>query len=190
MHDEEESVFDRLWDRVIEPFNFIAPVFIVKQPESLTIVDYRPTLMMFLTALGLLGSVSGFAYFLIKYGFSDSLLLWVTAIPAVVCAALMFRGTIREYYYFDKTNDKYFFNRQFIHRKEVIEGAISQFTGARVKTERNEETNSYYVVLEQEGMFLTGVSEQILREDVPIFNSFSNESRIANAISAYLHSKS
>ena len=38
-------------------------------------------------------------------------------------------------------------------------------------------------------MFLTGVSEQILREEVPIFNSFDRESDIANAISDFLPAK-
>ena len=45
------------------------------------------------------------------------------------------------------------------------------------------------VVLQQEGMFLTGVSEQRLREEVPIFNTHAREARIANAISGFLASK-
>lgn len=56
-------------------------------------------------------------------------------------------------------------------------------------TETNEGSESHYVVLKQEGMFLTGVSEQILREELPLFNSFDRESDIANAISSYLPSK-
>jgi hypothetical protein len=35
-------------------------------------------------------------------------------------------------------------------------------------------------------MFLTGVAEQTLRENVPIFNSFWNESEIANAMTAVI----
>ena len=108
---------------------------------------------------------------------------------AIVCLALSFRGTIREVYFFDKTTDTYAFVRQFIHRKEIIEGSLSQFTGAYVKTQTNDESESYFVVLNQEGMFLTGVSEQTLREAVPIFNSFAREADIANAISAFLPSK-
>jgi len=72
----------------------------------------------------------------------------------------------------------------------VIEGSMSQFTGAYVKTEETDETKSYFVVLKQEGMFLTGVNEQTLREVVPIFNSYDREARIANAITKFLSSKS
>ena len=64
-----------------------------------------------------------------------------------------------------------------------------QFTGGYLKTERNDDSETYYVVLKQEGMFLTGVSEQTLREEVPIFNSFDREARIANAISSFLPTK-
>jgi len=38
-------------------------------------------------------------------------------------------------------------------------------------------------------MFLTGVSEQTLREELPIFNSYDRESGIADAISSFLHAK-
>ena len=120
---------------------------------------------------------------------ADSFGLWATGILAAVCAVFLFRGTIREVYYFDKETDSYAFVRQFIHRREVIEGALSQFTGAYVKTERNDDSETYYVILRQEGMFLTGVEEQKLREAVPIFNSFDREAQIANAISGYLSTK-
>ena len=38
-------------------------------------------------------------------------------------------------------------------------------------------------------MFLTGVEEQTLREEVPLCNSFKREASIANAISSYLSRK-
>ena len=79
--------------------------------------------------------------------------------------------------------------RQFIHRREVIEGALSQFTGAYVKTDSNNDGENYYVILKQEGMFLTGVSEQTLREELPIFNSYDREAGIAEAISSFLHTR-
>jgi hypothetical protein len=66
---------------------------------------------------------------------------------------------------------------------------MSQFTGAYVKTESNEDGESYFVVLKQEGMFLTGVNEQTLREVVPMFNSFEKEAGIANAIDGFIHSQ-
>lgn len=189
MFEDDESVFDRLWQQISGRFGFIAPVWIVNRTESLTIIDYRPTLLMFLTATGFV--VLAIAFFLLLFWFTttDSLILWVTGIPAIACAFFLFGGTIRESYYFDKTTDEYVFVRQFIHRKEVIEGALSQFKGAYVKTETVEDDECYYVVLKQDAMFLTGVDEQTLREKVPIFNSFSNETRIANAISDFLSSK-
>ncbi|MEP6789578.1 MAG: hypothetical protein ABJB40_14155 [Acidobacteriota bacterium] len=66
---------------------------------------------------------------------------------------------------------------------------MSQFTAAYVKTETDEDSSTYYVILKQEGMFLTGVSEQTLREVVPLFNSFEREASIANAISEVLSSE-
>jgi len=186
---DEESVFDRLWSLICERFEFLAPVWIIQRPETLTILDYRPTFFMALTAAGfvILGVSCVFLFFKIATAFSFG--LWALAAPGIACVVLLFRGTIREAYYFDKTTDSYAFVRQFIHRKEVIEGSLSQFTAAYVKTETNDDSARYYVVLKQEGMFLTGVSEQNLREELPIFNSFDNEARIANAISGFLPSR-
>lgn len=182
------SVTERLSDLIWERFGFLAPVWVVKRPETLTIVDYRPTLMMFLSVAGFLFFGAAFIFLFIKFGMIDSFGFWAVALIAAVFFILSFRGTIRETYFFDKTKASYAFVRQFIHRKEVIEGAMSQFTGAYVKTERSDDTDCYYVILKQEGMFLTGANEQILREELPIFNSFDNESDIANAISEFLSS--
>jgi len=187
---DDYSSFERIWQMVWERFGFIIPLRIIDRPETLTIIDYRPTGMMFLTVAGftLLGAL--FIFFLLKIECAvDSFGIWALGIFALICLGLSFSGTIREVYFFDKTTDTYAFVRQFIHRKEVIEGALSQFTGAYVKTQTNDESESYFVVLQQEGMFLTGVSEQTLREAVPIFNSFDRESDIANAISSFLPSK-
>jgi hypothetical protein len=186
---DEESVFDRLgamiWDRV----GSIIPLWIISRPESLTIIDYRPTLTMFLTLTGFVVLAISFVLIFLKIDMAVSSGLWAIGILAAACVVFLFRGTIREVYYFDRTTDSYAFVRQFIHRREVIEGAMSQFTGAYVKTEENDDSRSYFVMLKQEGMFLTGVGEQSLREEVPIFNSFDREGRIANAISSFLHSK-
>lgn len=189
MFEDNESVFDRLWERISERFGFIAPVWIINRTETLTVIDYRPTLLMFLTAIGFVFLTILFFLLLFGGNGTDSPGLWATGIPAIACAAFLFSGTIRESYYFDKTTDKYAFVRRFIHRKEVIEGALSQFTSAYVKTETVDDGECYYVVLKQEGLFLTGVTEQLLREKLPIFNSFSNEARIANAIARFLSSE-
>jgi len=180
------SVTERLSDLIWERFGFLAPLWVVKRPETLTIVDYRPTLMMFLSVAGFLFFGTTFVFLFIKFGMVDSFGFWAIGLIAAGCLIPTFRSTIRETYFFDKTRDSYAFVRQFIHRKEVIEGSMSQFTGAYVKTQRNEDTNCYYVILKQEGMFLTGVNEQTLREELPIFNSFDNEADIANAISEFL----
>lgn len=187
--EDEGSVFDRLGTMISDRFGFFIPLWIINRPESLTIIDYRPTFTMFLTFAGFVVLAISFVLVFLNIDTAASFGLWAMGIPAAACVIFLFRGTIREVYYFDKTTDSYAFIRQFIHRKEVIEGAISQFTGAYVKTEENDESRSYLVMLKQEGMFLTGVSEQPLREEVPIFNSFDREARIANAISSFLPSK-
>lgn len=187
---DEESVFDRLFGKIWDRFGFIIPLRIIRRPETLTILDYRPTLLMFFTVFGFVVLAISFVLLFFDFYTVDPFVLWTIGIPAAASVFLLFRGTIREVYYFDKTKDSYTFVRQFIHRREVIEGALSQFTGAYVKTVTGDESESYFIVLKQEGMFLTGVSEQTLRDEVPIFNSFDRETRIANAISSFLLSKS
>ena len=188
MFDEDQgqgSVFDRLSELISDKFSFIAPVWIIDREETLSIVDYRPTLTMFLAiAAFVIVLVASVLLFFSYWDLGSNLL--VLAAPFLVCVFFLFRGTLREVYVFDRPSDSYFFTRQFVHRKDVIEGAMSQFTGAYVKTETNDESESYFVVLKQEGMFLTGVSEQALREVVPIFNSYDREARIANAIDRFI----
>jgi len=194
--DDEESVFDRLWAQLIgDKFGFLVPLWIARRPESLTILDYRPTMFMFATTTGFIIFAVLFGFYFYRFGTAETIGLWATGIPALVCFVLTFRGTIREAYYFDKTKDSYALVRQFIYRRDVIEGSLSQFTGAYVKTETNYNSDSngtsksYFVVLQQEGMFLTGVTEQTLREETPIFNTYDREASIANAISGLLASK-
>ncbi len=189
MDDEGYSPFEGIWRWFREKFGFVIPLRIIRRPESLTIFDYRPTFIMFLAmALSLFLGVS-LVLLIFKFDIVDSFAMWAIGLFLAACIAFMFRGTVREVYNFDKTSDSYTFVRQFIHRREVIQGSLSQFTGARVKTVSDDESESYYVVLDQEGMFLTGVNEQTLREEVPIFNSFDSEARIANAISGFLSAK-
>lgn len=192
MYDDPDgySPFERIWHMIWDRIGFIIPLRVIRRPETLTIVDYRPTGLMLLTVAGFLGFAAVFVLLFFKIDtVVDSFGFWTVGFFALVCLGLSFRGTIREVYFFDKTTDTYAFVRQFIHRKEVIEGSMSQFTGAYVKTQTNDESESYFVVLKQEGMFLTGVTEQTLREAVPIFNSFEREADVANAISAFLPSK-
>jgi len=187
--DGEDSVYDRLGEMVWDRVAVIFPLRIIRLPEGLTILDYRPTFVMAATVAGFV--VLSVSFVLLFFGIDRgaSLALVALGAPAAACGILVFRGTIREAYYFNKTDGSYAFVRQFIHRKDVIEGAMSQFTAAYVKTETNEDSKTYFVILKQEGMFLTGVSEQTLREEVPVFNSFEREASIANAISEVLSSK-
>lgn len=192
MNEDGEGIFGRLMEQITDRFGFIAPVRIIRRTETLTILDYRPTLIMFLSVAGFLGLSAYFGYEAFKYltdDARDSYLLWFTGIPAAACLLLSLRYTVREVYHFDKTGDSYTFVRQFIHRREVTEGAVSQFAGAYVKSVDSDDGTSYFVMLRQEGMFLTGVSEQTLREEVPIFNSFDKEAEIANAVSSFLPSR-
>ncbi len=196
MSEDEYSVSDRLWAQIVgDRFDFLVPLWIARRPDYLIIMDYRPTVLGFFAAVGFVVLTVLFLLFLFVWEMPDSYGLWFTGIPALACLAISLKGSIREAYYFDKTKDTYAFVRQFIYRRELIEGSLSQFTGAYVKTETsyNSESNgtsySYFVVLQQEGMFLTGVSEQTLREEAPMFNTHDREARIANAISGFLSSK-
>jgi hypothetical protein len=186
LDDDDYSPTGRLWEMFTDKFAVLAPVWIVPQPETLSITDYRPTFTMFMTGVGILIVAASFVFLFFGMDIAIVSGLWTLGIPMAVCVVFLFRGTIREAYYFDRPADSYAFVRQFVHRKEVIEGALSQFTGAYVKTVSGEDSDLYYVVLKQDGMFLTGAGEQTLREELPIFNSFDRESRIATAISNFI----
>lgn len=126
---DEGSVFDRLSESIWDRFAFIAPVRIIRNRETLSIVDYRPTFTMFLTGLGFV--CLAIAAVLLFFRFDAGLLsgLSVIAASCLVGVVFLFRGMIREINFFDKATDSYFFTRQFIHRREVIQGSMSQFTG-------------------------------------------------------------
>jgi hypothetical protein len=187
--DDDYSPFEGIWAMLSERFGYLVPLWIARQPEQLTILDYRPTYAMLFTAVGFLLVVASVPLLYFGVGWDLVNGLWMLGIPGLACGFLLLRGTIREAYYFDKPSDSYTFVRQFIHRREVIEGSLSQFTGAYVKTESDDDGENYYVILKQEGMFLTGVTEQTLREELPIFNSYDREASIAHAISSFLHAK-
>ena len=66
-------------------------------------------------------TVAGFWYWgysLFYFSLGSIAALVAVGAPAAVCVFLVFRGTIREAYYFDKTKDGYAFVRQFIHRAQ------------------------------------------------------------------------
>lgn len=177
-------------DKIRDMIAFAVPVRIIARPERLIIQDYRPTMVMLLAVLGFFVFAGFLIWMLVRFGTAvGGVGIGTMVLLAIVCLAVaVVKGTIREVYVFDRASETYVFVRQYLHRKEVIEGAINQFTGARVETHTHEENQkSYTVALRQEGMFLTGVSEQTLREDIPILNSFSNEADIANAIDDFLH---
>lgn len=147
-------------------------------------------MLMLLSGLGFFVFAGLLVWALARFGTAvGSVGIGALGLFAIVCLTIaIVKGTIREVYVFDRPADSYVFIRQYLHRREVIEGAVSQFTGARVETHTHEENQkSYTVVLRQEGMFLTGATEQTLREEVPVLNNFSNEADIANAIDDFLH---
>lgn len=174
-------------EKISEMLAFASPLRVYLRSDSLVVLDYRPTWIMALAGAGTLVFAVGFLAVLIKFDTSvDSFGLWATGILSLSCVVFALRGSLREAYYFDTTSDSYRFERQYVYRKDVIEGSLDQFKGAYVKTVEQDDSEIYQVVLQQEGMFLTGVTEQTLREDTPLFNSFSNEARIANAISSII----
>ena len=178
-------------EKIRDMIAFATPLRIIMRPERLIIQDYRPTMLMLLAGLGFFVSAGFLIWMLVQFGTAvGGFPLGVMVLFTIGCLAVaVYKGTIREVYVFDRATGSYSFVRQFVHRKEVIEGDLSQFTGAKVETHTHEDSKTYTVVLRQEGMFLTGVSEQTLRDEVPVFNNFSNEADIANAIDEFLHRK-
>ena len=176
-------MFEKIYDMIA----VAAPIRVIERPESLTKMDYRPTLVLALCLPAGLAMAGLGIWLLVALGTAAMFGIVVCGVVALGLIFFAFQQSVREVYYFDKTKDSYCFVRQFVHRRDVIEGSLEQFTGASVKTVTNDGNNSYFIVLNQEGMFLTGVSEQTLREEAPIFNTFSNEATIANAISSAIH---
>src|SRR4051812_35162547 len=116
--DDDYSVFDRLWTAIGDKFAFLVPLRIIRRPETLTILDYRPTFTMLLTFGGLV--VLAVSFIFLFFGIDTAIVsgLWTIAIPAAVCLIFLFRGTIREAYYFNNMTDSYVFVRQFVYRKD------------------------------------------------------------------------
>ena len=157
------------------------------RPDQLIIEDRRPTWPMLLSILGAIFFSLVFIFSFFGYNFFiDALGIWMVGIPAVVCIGLSFLGTIREIYVFDKPSDTYHFARQFLYKKEVIEGTISQFCGVGVQTVTQDDWEKHSVVLRSEGMFLGLTPFQEIRASKPALNFWSAEDRIAHAISKFL----
>ncbi len=163
-------------------------VKIITRPDQLIIEDRRPTWPMLLSMLGTVFFTLMFALRLLFGEFLgiDSTGMWMLGIPAVVCVGLSFRGTIREQYVFDRPSDTYHFVRQFLYKKEVIEGTLSQFRGVGVKRFYNGEYETDVVMLVQGGVLFGSSSEQPLRESKPAFNFWNTEARIAESIHKFL----
>src|SRR4051794_14952288 len=116
--EDDDTVFDRLWSMMIgDKFAYLVPLWIINRPETLTVLDYRPTFAMLLTGIGVLLLLVSFVFLFFGMDFDIVSGLWALAIPGLVCIFLLFRGTVREVYSFDRVSDSYSFVRQFIHRK-------------------------------------------------------------------------
>jgi hypothetical protein len=179
-------------DTISDLLRFVTPLRIIKRLDSLVIQDYRPTWAMFLGLIGSLVFAAAFISFLLSVDIGvDSFGMWSTGLMTLGCLVYALRGTLREVYYFDKTSGAYAFVRQFLYKKEVIEGGLSQFRAVRVHMEirldGDGHTSPRYIIsLLQDGMLLGGAHEQPLREQTPILNSHANAVRIASAIASFL----
>lgn len=176
------------YEKIKGMINWLVGVKIIKRAESLIIEDRRPTWPMLLSMLGsfVFSVIFGLRFLFANAAGVDSFGMWSLGLAAIVCVALSFRGTIREVYIFDKPSDTYRFTRQFIYKKDVIEGTISQFRGVGVRTDEIEDSTKHSVVLRQDGLLLGASPEQPIRESTPALNSWDTEARIANAIHQFL----
>ena len=164
--------------------NWPFSVVILSRPEQLYIEDRRPTWAMLFSIFGAIGfSVAFVIRFFFGQGVGvDSVGMWVIGGLALLFVGLPFCGTVRERYVFDKPSDTYQFTRQFIYKKEVIEGTISLFRGVGVRTDKVDDSITHAAVVRQEGLLFGAPSEQRLRETKPAFNFLRTEARIAEAI--------
>ncbi len=181
------------YEKIKHMVNWLVGVRIITRPDQLIIEDRRLTWPMLLSMLGvvLFPLAFVFRYFVGEGVAIDSTGNWLLGVATLVCIALSFRGTLRELYVFDKPSDTYHFARQFLYKKEVIEGTISQFRGAGVVTtvtedgEGNERTR-HSVVLRQTGLLFGASPDQPIRESKPALNFWKTEARIAQAIHKFL----
>lgn len=118
-----------MFEKVYDMLSVAVPVRVIERPESLTIMDYRPTWVMALAGGGFMVMLGLFVFFAINLehvGY-DPFPLFAFGLLAAGCLIFALRGSLREVYYFDKSTDSYRFVRRFVHRKEVIEGSLDQF---------------------------------------------------------------
>jgi len=176
------------YEKIKGMINWLVGVKIIKRAESLIIEDRRPTWPMLVSVLGAVFFSLVFIFSFFGYNFFiDSLGIWMVGIPGVVCVGLSFRGTIREQYIFDRPSDTYQFARQFLYKKEVIEGTISQFCGVGVQTVTHDDWEKHSVILRSEGIFLGLAPVQEIRATKPAFNFWNTEDCIAQAIHKFLN---
>jgi hypothetical protein len=183
-----------MFERFYDIADFLLPVRIIKRDNVLWIEDRRPTKDMLLSAGGaviLVWLVAQVAY----WALSEANMFKFVVPGVAVAGYLIYRvltRTFREIYVFDKTKDTYWFTRQSVLKKEVIQGSASQFRAAEVlkKTVSNDDGTSYtyHAALLQEPGLLLGTDEtQVLREEDPVYNSHRTEARIVAAIASFLN---
>jgi hypothetical protein len=177
--------------------NYLFDVYISDRDDLLVIVDRRPTAGMFISMAGMAG-IALFVFIsaaLSLFGFGIDLWSSFAALSGIIAMfVVMFLfslgGTFREIYTFDKASDTYRFTRRGIFKNDVIEGSASQFCGVRIDKRTADDDSVYMVTLTLDGMLLGQPGTQTLRDDPPIFNSYSKEAQIASAISKFLNIKS
>src|SRR5688572_24564245 len=112
-------------EKIRDMLAFASPVRVVERPDSLVVQDFRPTLLMAFMAGGFLTCSIFFAVLIVNLpGALGQAVVWFTAVLAIVFAFIAAQQSIREVYYFDLVSDSYRFVRQYVHRKEVIEGSM------------------------------------------------------------------
>ncbi|MEP6850010.1 MAG: hypothetical protein ABI999_14220 [Acidobacteriota bacterium] len=181
-----------MFDGILVILDYIFPVYIIRREEVLVIEDRRPTRTMFFSIAGLLAIVA----FGIWGWFSHRVVLdtfTFTLFGGAVAVALFFciRGNFRETYIFDKSKDTYFFTRQSVFKKDVIQGSASQFRAVevidKVTYTDDDEVHTFHAALLQQPGLLLGTDETvILRESAPIYNRRQTEERIARVLSSFL----
>jgi hypothetical protein len=184
-------MFESFYDII----DYLFPIYIIRRDDVLSIEDRRPTVDMLLSAAGAVILIWLSAQ-TIYWAFSEESVFKFLILAIAAAGYLIYRAltrTFREIYVFDKTKDTYWFTRQSVLKKEVIQGAASQFRAAEVirqisYDDSGYETYTYRAALLQQPGLLLGTDEtQVLRENPPIYNSYMAEAKIAGAISSFLN---
>ncbi|MEP7074479.1 MAG: hypothetical protein ABI878_01610 [Acidobacteriota bacterium] len=183
-----------MFDRFFDVLDYIFPVYVIERDEIMVIDDRRPTARMVYSLLASLTViiVAGWAWWS-KAVIPDAFALSVFA--AILAATLYFcvRGNYRETYVFNRSKDIYIFTRRSIIKKDVTEGAASQFRAAEVIRQVSYDDNGYEnfayraALLQQPGLLFGTDETLILRENAPIYNSRGAEAKIARAIATFLN---